>query len=97
MIHSRVGDDVVLCLDIDDSDNKVDDGNTSGIVAGEGATVAIEVFLRGLDVSILCVEFSVDTDVLKVQYATSAEGFMAFGNSNQSIKFGTIPPGMFLD
>ena len=57
----------VLSLDIDASDNKMDDGNTSGTVAGAGTDVVVEVFITGLAGPIIGGELSFDTDMLTVK------------------------------
>ena len=57
----------VLSLDIDASDNKMDDGNTSGTVVGAGTDVVVEVFISGLAGPIKGGVLSFDTDMLTVK------------------------------
>ena len=81
----------VLSLDIDASDNKMDDGNTSGTVAGSGTDVVVEVFISGLAGPIRGGELSFDTDLLTVKSVTVGAGF-PFTATTASISIGILPP-----
>ena len=80
----------VLSLDIDASGNKMDDGNTSGTVAGSGTDVVVEVFISGLAGPISGGVLSFDTDMLTVKSVAVGKGFL-FGNTDTTASIGIIP------
>ena len=86
----------VLSLDIDASDNKMDDGNTSGTVAGAGTDVVVEVFISGLAGPISGGQLSFDTDVLTIKsVAVGDVGVsqgLSFGNTAKTANIGVLPP-----
>ena len=86
----------VLSLDIDASDKKMNDGNTSGTVAGAGTDVVVEVFITGLAGPILGGQFSIDTDMLTVQSAAATPGLAVLGTAEKTVSFGGFPPGVTL-
>ena len=86
----------VLSLDIDASDNKMDDGNTSGTVAGAGTDVVVEVFITGLAGPIIGGEFSIDTDMLTVKSAAATPGLSVLGTTAKTVSLGGFPPGVAL-
>ena len=85
-----------LSLDIDASDNKMNDGNTSGTVAGAGTDVVVEVFITGLAGPIIGGEFSIDTDMLTVKSAAATQGLSVLGTAEKTVSFGGFPPGVTL-
>ena len=86
----------VLSLDIDASDNKMDDGNTSDTVAGAGTDVVVEVFITGLAGPIIGGEFSIDTDMLTVKSAAVTPGLSVLGTTAKTVSLGGFPPGVAL-
>ena len=80
----------VLSLDIDASDNKMDDGNTSGTVAGAGTDVVVEVFITGLAGPISGGELSFDTDMLTIKSVVVGAGFL-LGFTDKTASIGIIP------
>ena len=82
----------VLSLDIDASDNKMDDGNTSGTVAGAGTDVVVEVFISGLAGPISGGVLSFDTDLLTVKSVALGAGFPLGTATTASISIGILPP-----
>ena len=86
----------VLSLDIDASDNKMNDGNTSGTVAGAGTDVVVEVFITGLAGPIIGGEFSIDTDMLTVKSAAATPGLSVLGTAAKTVSLGGFPPGITL-
>ena len=85
-----------LSLDIDASDNKMNDGNTSGTVAGAGTDVVVEVFITGLAGPIIGGEFSIDTNRLNVKSAAATPGLSVLGTTATTVSFGGFPPGITL-
>ena len=85
-----------LSLDIDSSDNKMNDGNTSGTVAGAGTDVVVEVFITGLAGPIIGGEFSIDTNRLSVKSAAATPGLSVLGTTAKAVSFGGFPPGITL-
>ena len=86
----------VLSLDIDASDNKMNDGNTSGTVEGAGTDVVVEVFITGLAGPIIGGEFSIDTNRLTVKSAAATPGLSVLGTTATTVSFGGFPPGVAL-
>ena len=85
-----------LSLDIDSSDNKMNDGNTSGTVAGAGTDVVVEVFITGLAGPIIGGEFSIDTNRLSVKSAAATPGLSVLATTAKTVSFGGLPPGVAL-
>ena len=85
-----------LSLDIDASDNKMNDGHTSGTVAGTGTDVVVEVFITGLAGPIIGGEFSIDTNRLTVKSAAGMPGLSVLGTTATTVAFGGFPPGVTL-
>ena len=81
----------VLSLDIDASDNKMDDGNTSGTVAGSGTDVVVEVFISGLAGPIGGGVLSFDTDLLTVKSVALGAGFLLGTATTANISIGILP------
>ncbi len=86
----------VLSWDIDASDNKRDDGNTSGTVAGAGTDVVVEVFITGLAGPIIGGAFSIDTNRLTVKSAAATPGLSVLGTTARTVSLGGFPPGVAL-
>ena len=82
----------VLSVDIDASDNKMNDGNTSG-TAVTGTDIVVEVFISGLAGPIVGGEITFDTDKLTVKSATPPTGFFVLGTTDNSASFGAVPSG----
>ena len=85
-----------LSLDIDASDNKMNDGNTSGTVAGAGTDVVVEVFITGLAGPIIGGQLSFDTNMLTVKSAAATPGLSVLGTAEKAVSFGGFPPGITL-
>ena len=81
----------VLSLDIDASGNKMDDGNTSGTVAGSGTDVVVEVFISGLAGPISGGVLSFDTDLLTVKSVALGAGFPLGTATTANISIGILP------
>ena len=86
----------VLSLDIDASDNKMNDGNTSGTVAGAGTDVVVEVFITGLAGPIIGGRLSFDTNMLTVKSAAGTQGLALGGTTDTTASWGCFPPGITL-
>lgn len=69
----------MLSLDIDDSGNKMDDGNTSGMVAGSGTDVVVEVFITGLVGPVTAGQLTFDTNMLTIKSVQYTDGLSNFG------------------
>ena len=82
----------VVGVDIDASDNKMNDGNTSG-TAVAGTDVVVEIFITGLAGPIVGGVVTFDTDKLTVTSATPATGFFALGTTANTVSFGAVPSG----
>ena len=82
----------VVAVDIDASDNKMNDGNTSG-TAVAGTDVVVEIFITGLAGPIVGGVVTFDTDQLTVTGATPATGFFALGTTASTVSFGAVPSG----
>ena len=82
----------VVAVDIDASDNKMNDGNTSG-TAVAGTDVVVEVFISGLAGPIVGGVVTFDTDKLTVKSATAATGFFALGTTANTVSLGAVPSG----
>ena len=82
----------VLSLDIDASDNKMDDSNTSGTVEGAGTDVVVEVFISGLAGPIGGGVLSFDTDLLTVKSVALGAGFPLGTATTANISIGILPP-----
>ena len=82
----------VVGVDIDASDNKMNDGNTSG-TAVAGTDVVVEIFISGLAGPIVGGVVTFDTDKLTVKSATPAAGFFALGTTANTVSFGAVPSG----
>ena len=82
----------VVAVDIDASDNKMNDGNTSG-TAVAGTDVVVEVFITGLAGPIVGGVVTFDTDKLTVKSAAPAAGFFALGTTANTVSFGAVPSG----
>ncbi len=82
----------VVGVDIDASDNKMNDGNTSG-TAVAGTDVVVEIFISGLAGPIVGGVVTFDTDKLTVKSATAAAGFFALGTTANTVSFGAVPSG----
>ena len=82
----------VVSVDIDASDNKTDDGNTSG-TAVAGTDIVVEVFVNGLAGPIVGGVVTFDTDKLTVKSAAPATGFFALGTTANTVSFGAVPSG----
>ncbi len=85
----------VLSVDIDASDNKMNDGHTSG-TAVAGTDVVVEIFISGLAGPIVGGEITFDTDKLTVKSATSAAGLFVLGTTANVATIGGVPPGASL-
>ena len=85
-----------LSLDLDASDNKMNDGNTSDTVAGAGTDVVVEVFITGLAGPIIGGEFSIDTNRLTVKSAAATPGLSVLGTAAKTVSLGGFPPGITL-
>ncbi len=96
VITSGPNVNAVLSLDIDASNNKMDDGNTSGTVAGAGTDIVVEVFVNGLAGPIIGGELSFDTDMLTVKGAVVTTGLNIFGTIAKTTTLGGFPPGVSL-
>ena len=82
----------VVGVDIDASDNKMNDGNTSG-TAVAGTDVVVEIFITGLAGPIVGGVVTFDTDKLTVKSAAAATGFFALGTTANTVSFGAVPSG----
>ena len=82
----------VVGVDIDTSDNKMNDGNTSG-TAVAGTDVVVEIFITGLAGPIVGGVVTFDTDKLTVKSAAAATGFFALGTTANTVSFGAVPSG----
>ena len=82
----------VLSVDIDASDNKMNDGNTSG-TAVTGTDIVVEVFISGLAGPIVGGVVTFDTDKLTIKSAAPAAGFFALGTTANTVSFGAVPSG----
>ena len=82
----------VAAVDIDASDNKMNDGNTSG-TAVAGTDVVVEIFISGLAGPIVGGVVTFDTDKLTVKSATPPTGFFALGTTANTVSFGAVPSG----
>ena len=82
----------VLSVDIDASDNKMNDGNTSG-TAVAGTDVVVEIFISGLAGPIVGGVVTFDTDKLTVKSAAPAAGFFALGTTANTVSLGAVPSG----
>lgn len=82
----------VVGVDIDASDNKMNDGNTSG-TAVAGTDVVVEIFISGLAGPIVGGVVTFDTDKLTVKSAAPATGFFALGTTANTVSFGAVPSG----
>ncbi len=85
----------VVGVDIDASDNKMNDGNTSGSAVA-GTDVVVEVFISGLAGPIVGGEVTFDTDKLTVKSATAAAGLFILSTTSSTVSFGAFPPGVAL-
>ena len=79
----------VLSVDIDASDNKMNDGNTSG-TAVAGTDVVVEIFISGLAGPIVGGVVTFDTDKLTVKSAAPAAGFFALGTTANTVSLGAV-------
>ena len=82
----------VLSVDIDASDNKTDDGNTSGSAVA-GTDIVVEVFVNGLAGPISGGVVTIDSDKVTVKSATAAAGFFALGTTSSTASIGAVPSG----
>ena len=82
----------VVGVDIDASDNKMNDGNISG-TAVAGTDVVVEIFISGLAGPIVGGVVTFDTDKLTVKSAAPATGFFALGTTANTVSFGAVPSG----
>ena len=82
----------VVLADIDASDNKMNDGNTSGSAVA-GTDVVVEIFISGLAGPIVGGVVTFDTDKLTIKSATAATGFFALGTTANTASFGAVPSG----
>ena len=96
IVASGANANAVLSLDIDASDNKIDDGNTSGTIAGSGTDVVVEVFITRLAGPIIGGELTFDTDMLTVKSVTVTTGLQVLGAPGKTTSLGGFPPGISL-
>ena len=82
----------VVGVDIDASDNKMNDGNISG-TAVAGTDVVVEIFITGTAGPLVGGVVTFDTDKLTVKSATPATGFFALGTTANTVSFGAVPSG----
>ncbi len=82
----------VVGVDIDASDNKMNDGNISG-TAVAGTDVVVEIFISGLAGPIVGGVVTFDTDKLTIKSAAPATGFFALGTTANTVSFGAVPSG----
>ena len=82
----------VMSVDIDASDNKTDDGNTSGSAVA-GTDIVVEVFVNGLAGPISGGVVTIDSDKVTVKSATAATGFFALGTTSSTASIGAVPSG----
>ncbi len=82
----------VVGVDIDASDNKMNDGNISG-TAVAGTDVVVEIFITGSSGPLVGGVVTFDTDKLTVKSATPATGFFALGTTANTVSFGAVPSG----
>ena len=85
----------VMGVDIDASDNKMNDGNTSASAVA-GTDVVVEIFITGLAGPIVGGEITFDTDKLTVKSATAAAGLFVLGKTANVATIGGVPPGASL-
>jgi hypothetical protein len=94
----------VVGLDVDSSDNKANDGNISGTVAGSGTDIVVEVFASGMAGATIGsnIKLTFDTAVLTVKQPASAglvaaSGLFGLGaTAAGEVSIGGIPPGVTL-
>ena len=82
----------VVTVDIDASDNKMDDGNTSGSAVA-GTDIVVEVFVNGLAGPISGGVVTIDSDKVTVKGATAATGFFALGTTSSTASIGAVLAG----
>ena len=82
----------VVGVDIDASDNKMNDGNISG-TAVAGTDVVVEIFITGSSGPLVGGVITFDTDKLTVKSAAPATGFFALGTTANTVSFGAVPSG----
>ena len=82
----------VVGVDIDASDNKMNDGNISG-TAVAGTDVVVEIFITGSSGPLVGGVVTFDTDKLTVKSAAPATGFFALGTTANTVSFGAVPSG----
>ena len=84
----------VVAVDIDASDNKMNDGNTSGIAVA-GTDVVVEVFITGLTGPIVGAEVVFDTDKLAIKSGiggvTPTTGGIALGMTATTASIAFLP------
>ena len=80
----------VVAVDIDASDNKMNDGNTSGIAVA-GTDVVVEVFITGLTGPIVGAEVTFDTDKLTVKSAAPTAGGIPLGMTASTVSIAFLP------
>ena len=80
----------VVAVDIDASDNKMNDGNTSG-TAVAGTDVVVEVFITGLTGPIVGAEVTFDTDKLTVKSAAPTAGGIPLGMTASTVSIAFLP------
>ncbi len=82
----------VVGVDIDASDNKMNDGNISG-TAVAGTDVVVEIFITGTAGPLVGGVVTFDTDKLTVKSAAPATGFFALGTTANTVSIGAVPSG----
>ena len=67
--------------------NRTDDGITSGVVSGQGTTIAVEIFAKGVNTTLrgMVIKFAFDASVLKFVKAENS----AFGITVPEASVGT--------
>ncbi len=89
--------DAVVSLDLiagGGAGNRTDDGNTSGVVSGQGTTIAIEIFATGVRTSLLgmVIEFEFDASVLSFVKAENSAFYLTAPEGSIGIQFAARNP-----
>ena len=74
--------------------NRTDDGGTSGVVSGQGTTIAIEIFATGVGTSLLgmVIEFDFDVSVLSFVKAENSAFYLTAPEGSIGIQFAARNP-----
>ena len=74
--------------------NRADDGGTSGVVSGQGTTIAIEIFATGVGTSLLgmVIEFDFDVSVLSFVKAENSAFYLTAPEGSIGIQFAARNP-----